>query len=133
MAIFSRNIQSKPTHPLLEVSCGIDHPTHCGHFHIFTAVIEKSLVHVSADGTDFTFYNQTIVFNGTYYDGDSVCVGVTVAVFPDGIVEGTEEFLIGIDHLDDAIFVYIIDSDCKLLAWYCKTPCDVHRCDCAQI
>ena len=42
-------------------------------------------------------------------------MGVTVADFPDGIVEGTEEFIIGIDHLDDGIFVYIIDSDCKLL------------------
>ena len=62
-----------------------------------------------------------------------MCVGVTVAAFPDGIIEGTEEFLIGIDHLDDGIFVYIIDSDCKLLAWYCKTPSDVHGCDCAQI
>ena len=94
MTIFSRNIQSKPTHLLLEVSYGADHPTHCGHAHIFTVVIEKFLVHVSADGTDFTFYNQTILFNGTYYDGDSVCVGVTVAAHTDGIVEGTEEFII---------------------------------------
>ena len=43
-------------------------------------------------------------------------MGVTVAAFPDGIIEGTEEFLILIqDQLDDRIVVYIIDSDCKLL------------------
>ena len=47
-----------------------------------------------------------------------MCVGVTVAAHTDGIVEGTEEFIIFIqDQLDYLIFVYIIDSDCKLLAW----------------
>ena len=64
-----------------------------------------------------------------------MCVGVTVAAHIDGIVEGTEEFIIFIqDHqLDYPIFVYIIDIDCKLLAWYCTVRLSVMCFDCAQI
>ena len=37
------------------------------------------------------------------------------------------------DQLNYLIFVYIIDSDCKLLAWYCSVKLSVMCCDCTQI
>ena len=60
---------------------------------------------------EFTFYDRVIVFNGSYYDGDSVCVPVYVDVPDDNLVEGTEKFEARLPGI--FITVFIIDSDCK--------------------
>ena len=66
------------------------------------------------DQTDYTFYNKTIIFNGSYSEGSSECAVVTVVAHTDGLVEGTEVIIVGIGQMASPVSVFIIDSDCKL-------------------
>ena len=68
------------------------------------------------DETDYTFYNETIVFNGSYSEGDSECVVVTVIAHTDGIVEGIEMISVSVGQLVNPVYVFVIDDDCKLLS-----------------
>jgi hypothetical protein len=61
--------------------------------------------------TDFTFYNETVVFNGSYSEGDSECLVVTVVAHTDGIVEGIEMISVSVGQLATPVSVFVIDSD----------------------
>ncbi|CAI8047415.1 Deleted in malignant brain tumors 1 protein [Geodia barretti] len=61
--------------------------------------------------TDYTFYNETIVFNGSYSEGDSECVVVTVIAHTDGIVEGIEMISVSVGQLVNPVYVFVIDYD----------------------
>ena len=69
---------------------------------------------------EYLFYNDTIIFNGSYSVGDSECVSVYVNVYDDNLVEGTEE-VSDVDNDNDDGFhfpginvqTFIIDNDCK--------------------
>ena len=71
---------------------------------------------------EYLFYNDTIIFNGSYSVGDSECVSVYVNVYDDNLVEGTEEVSYVDNDNDDGfhfpginVQTFIIDNDCKSL------------------
>ena len=72
---------------------------------------------IFADGTDYIFYDDVIIFDGFYFVGESECVMVNVTVPDDYLVEGNEVFNVEIDFLDlsPAPCVFIIDNDCKVV------------------
>ena len=71
-----------------------------------------------AEVLDYVFYNETLVFNGSYSAGDSECITVLVSVPDDNLVESTEVFhaivfyYSGADILSSAS-IFIIDNDCE--------------------
>ena len=69
---------------------------------------------IFADGTDYIFYDDVIIFDGFYFVGESECVVVNVTVPDDYLVEGNEVFNVVLD-LSPAPCVFIIDNDCKVV------------------
>lgn len=81
--------------------------------------------HFYSDGTDYIFYDDAIVFNGSYSVGEEECVVVNVNAPDDYLVEGNELFNVVIDSFDisPAPCVYIIDNDCKIFHFKSNGPC----------
>ena len=79
-----------------------------------TCLVRFHCISNSVEGADYTFYNRTIVFNGSYSDGDSECVLVTCVAHADNAVEGTETLTVIIEQIDTPVTIFIIDSNCEL-------------------
>ena len=63
-------------------------------------------------GLTYELYEDVVLFNGSYSDGDSECVPVYIAIADDDKVEGTEKIATTI-HRGIISTVFIIDDDCK--------------------
>ena len=65
---------------------------------------------------DYVFYNETLIFNGSYSVGESECMTVRVYAPEDNLVEGTEVFnaivFPGANSLT-SVSIFIIDNDCE--------------------
>ena len=65
---------------------------------------------------DYVFYNETLIFNGSYSVGDSECMTVRVFAPDDNLVESTEVFKAivspGASSLT-SVSIFIIDNDCE--------------------
>ena len=83
-----------------------------------SVVIYIALYFTFAEVLDYLFYNETLIFNGSYSFGDSECMTVRVFGPEDNLVEGREVFYAivfpGASSLT-FVSIFIIDNDCELV------------------
>ena len=69
------------------------------------------------------FYNDALIFNGSYSVGEYECMTVRVSAPDDNLVEGTEVFNATVSpgatskHL---VSIFIIDNDCECMGFFSK-------------
>ena len=69
------------------------------------------------------FYNDALIFNGSYSVGDSECTTVRVSAPDDNLVEGTEVFNATVSPgtiSKNFVSIFIIDNDCECVGFYSK-------------
>ena len=69
-----------------------------------------------AETLDYVFYNDTVLFDGSYSIGDSKCTTVRVSAADDNLVESTEVFhatVIPGANSQSYVSIFIIDKNCE--------------------